>query len=423
MNTQNLSTLKIHKLTQAQYNRELAAGNIDSTALYLTPDENPTIADISGLQTALNGKADASHTHGYLPLSGGTLTGSLTGGAFYATTLQLGSSSLNGGLELYHATPFIDFHFNRNTGDYTSRIVESASGTLKVNGMSVNATASHISSASAVVVENRINNSLHDGSLYISGAGNFGLFSRTKSKWMIYMDTSGRASVPGDLYVNNWLCVGGNAASGYVCSYQENAIDTAKKTFKIMTAENGNGVTVAGNFRPTVDIDMTCGTASYKWKQLYAGTTTIATSDRNEKKDFRTFDSNENYEKFFMDLKPFIFKFKDGESNRDHFGFVSQDIEESLYKYGFDDKSFAGFCKDVLMCETETEDGDIKEFPKLDENGNEQYIYGLRYSEFISLNTYMIQKTIKENQELKDKNEELETRLQAIENMLEKLNG
>lgn len=39
MNTENLSTLKIHKLSQAQYNRELAAGNIDETALYLTPDD------------------------------------------------------------------------------------------------------------------------------------------------------------------------------------------------------------------------------------------------------------------------------------------------------------------------------------------------------------------------------------------------
>lgn len=39
MITENLSTLKIHKLTQAQYNRELENGNIDKSALYLTPDE------------------------------------------------------------------------------------------------------------------------------------------------------------------------------------------------------------------------------------------------------------------------------------------------------------------------------------------------------------------------------------------------
>lgn len=40
MRTENLSTLKIHKLTRAQYDRELEAGRIDATALYLTPDED-----------------------------------------------------------------------------------------------------------------------------------------------------------------------------------------------------------------------------------------------------------------------------------------------------------------------------------------------------------------------------------------------
>lgn len=39
MVTENLSTLKIHKLSQNQYDRELAAGNIDPNALYLTPEE------------------------------------------------------------------------------------------------------------------------------------------------------------------------------------------------------------------------------------------------------------------------------------------------------------------------------------------------------------------------------------------------
>lgn len=46
MITTNLSTLKIHKLSQEQYNRELAAGRLDENAIYLTPDsgssDNPT---------------------------------------------------------------------------------------------------------------------------------------------------------------------------------------------------------------------------------------------------------------------------------------------------------------------------------------------------------------------------------------------
>ncbi len=44
MITNNLSTLKIHKLSQAQYDREKAAGNLDQTALYLTPDENQDLS-------------------------------------------------------------------------------------------------------------------------------------------------------------------------------------------------------------------------------------------------------------------------------------------------------------------------------------------------------------------------------------------
>lgn len=41
MITEDLPTLKIHKLTQEQYERELAAGNIDKNALYLTPSKEP----------------------------------------------------------------------------------------------------------------------------------------------------------------------------------------------------------------------------------------------------------------------------------------------------------------------------------------------------------------------------------------------
>ena len=40
MITEKLSTLKIHKLSKRQYERELAAGHIDENALYLTPDDS-----------------------------------------------------------------------------------------------------------------------------------------------------------------------------------------------------------------------------------------------------------------------------------------------------------------------------------------------------------------------------------------------
>lgn len=52
MNTENLSTLKIHKLTKEQYERELAAGRIDVNAFYLTPEEAVKLSDLGVTATA-----------------------------------------------------------------------------------------------------------------------------------------------------------------------------------------------------------------------------------------------------------------------------------------------------------------------------------------------------------------------------------
>lgn len=49
MTTENLSTLKINKLTQTQYDREVEAGTVEEDALYLTPDEAITVAKIADL--------------------------------------------------------------------------------------------------------------------------------------------------------------------------------------------------------------------------------------------------------------------------------------------------------------------------------------------------------------------------------------
>lgn len=88
MNTENLSTLKIHKLTQAQYDRELEAGRIDATALYLTPDEEIDLSPYATVEQLnqsytdmgmmLSNKAEKNHEHdNYLPRSGGDMTGDI----------------------------------------------------------------------------------------------------------------------------------------------------------------------------------------------------------------------------------------------------------------------------------------------------------------------------------------------------------
>lgn len=53
------------------------SANATITATVADDSHNHTIANVDGLQTALDGKAATSHTHSYLPLSGGTMTGVL----------------------------------------------------------------------------------------------------------------------------------------------------------------------------------------------------------------------------------------------------------------------------------------------------------------------------------------------------------
>lgn len=69
MITENLSTLKIHKLTQEQYDREFEAGRIDPNAFYLTPDEEGDLSSYATVEQ-LASKADLTHTHDITDVSG-----------------------------------------------------------------------------------------------------------------------------------------------------------------------------------------------------------------------------------------------------------------------------------------------------------------------------------------------------------------
>lgn len=343
--------------------------------LGVNSNKNAVFNDTSNTHTVLHSGNYSSYA---LPKTGGTLNGALT----VLGRIGSGNTSTNGGIDIYHDTPYLDFHFGKSSSDYTTRIIEKESGNLTIQAKNVITSGNVWTGASTDGTYHTIyaRNKYGSGGIHVSTASNVGLMNNGISTWIIRMPSDG------------------------VCRIAEKLV-------------------LADNFHTEKNNQMTLGTPSYKWKQLYAATATINTSDRNDKKDFRMFDSNENYEKFFMDLKPMVFKFKNGESGRDHFGFVSQDVEESLYKYGFDDKSFAGFCKDAIIEEIEGEDGITREVPKLDEDGNEQYVYGLRYSEFTAMNTYMIQKIVKENEELKEENKAFKAEIEEIKKVLAELKG
>lgn len=120
-----------------------------------------------------------------------------------------------------------------------------------------------------------------------------------------------------------------------------------------------------------------------------------------------------------MMLIPKSFKYKNGTSGRTHFGFIAQDVEDALSSCGLTSLDFAGFCKDIkTKPEYDDKNSYIGEKEVIDENGNPEYIYSLRYTEFISLITHMVQKLYKEKTLIYEEIESIKLRISLIENKI-----
>lgn len=158
----------------------------------------------------------------------------------------------------------------------------------------------------------------------------------------------------------------------------ENGVGRVYVMGRLLNLESkGNLVITTGQnncFMPELDNSTYLGASTYRWKSLHAATGTIQTSDRNAKNSIENL-SEDLISKFILSLKPVRFKFNDNDSNRYHWGLISQDIEETMIALGMDSKDFAGFIKSPKT--------------KLNDDGEEEivdgeYTYSLRYDEFIA---------------------------------------
>ena len=144
-----------------------------------------------------------------------------------------------------------------------------------------------------------------------------------------------------------------------------------------------------------------------------SGTSTM--SDERLKKDFTNLSG---WEDFFNALEPFAFKMKSGTSGRYHLGFKAQQVEKALTDNNLSTQDFAGFVKMKYTVDEDDPEGS-KVYAEAGINpGDDEY--GLIYTEFTALNTYMIQKLLKENTELKEKVNDLEERLSKLEALMNK---
>lgn len=125
------------------------------------------------------------------------------------------------------------------------------------------------------------------------------------------------------------------------------------------------------------------GDDSHVWRTVRAYTASITTSDRREKNDIKLL--SDKHEEFFDGLNPVTFVYEHADSGRTHLGFIAQDVEEALLNAGLTTMEFAGVCI----------------------GNDENKTYGLRYEEFIALNTSQIQK-------LKSRVSELEKQIKEL---------
>lgn len=256
MITNDVSTLKIHKLTQAQYDRELAAGRLDENALYLTPDEDIEIADVVGLQASLDAKFDksggtvtgsilsddaymhdiGSETNPFGIVYAGTFSGDLSGNATTATTATACSGNAA------TATALTTSAGDSNTPVYFSggKPVKCTSLDLNTSGSSASctgnaATATKLATARTISLTGDVTGSVsfdgsRDASMEVAVANNSheharlvnGVYSNGRVT-MLYNNETSFSLVPGETRDSDgtavFLGVGGNPYAGLYTNF------------------------------------------------------------------------------------------------------------------------------------------------------------------------------------------------------------
>ena len=224
------------------------------------------------------------------------------------------------------------------------------------------------------------------------------------------------------------LSVGGaGATSGYVLGSVNNDIKLIGETGAgLRRGSNNTEIWYDGSqMYPNVDNSKNLGHASYRYGTLYATNGTINTSDRNEKENIN--DSELGID-FLNKLRPVQYTwknkttperlYKEGDvipedkkigdvwteeettnHKRRHYGLIAQEVETVLTDNNISTENFAPFIKTKKYIQDESNH-------KLTEQ--EDYSYGMRYTELIGI-------LIKGMQELSTKNNALETKVTTLE--------
>ena len=164
-------------------------------------------------------------------------------------------------------------------------------------------------------------------------------------------------------------------------------------------------------FLPT-DNYLYLGGGANRWKQLYASSTTISTSDEREKRDIAPIPDEVLDAWSSVEFEQFRFNdafAEKGESARTHSGLVAQRIQQAFASLGLDASKYGLFCYD----EWDAEEPQYNEKGELERQGREAgNRYALRYEEALCMEAACMRR---ENARLKKRVADLEERLAALE--------
>lgn len=339
----------------------------------------------------------------YLPLSGGTMTGTIIGQHKLPGSTASDSNGMVLGVQTTSNTGIFNGNGDGNGADVANLIIKSWYGVGFVDGCSGQGMTVGIDCRSGNITCNSIT-IRNVGSVTDLLNSKLSTSASCNKNW----NWSGKNETPA------WIWGGSDGTNMYVYNPTYILVQGIRNrvTNRAMTITDNNHVRTYESNGVGMNGAISLGSANYRFSQLYVTSSSISTSDKNYKDDIKSL--TDKHLQFFMKLQPVSFLFKDGTSGRTHIGFIAQDVEQAMSECGLTDLDFAGFCKDQKI-DSKLVDGEEVNEPILDENGNPEYIYSLRYEEFIALNTYVIQELWKRVDAVEKENIETKNQIKSMQ--------
>lgn len=267
-----------------------------------------------------------------------------------------GTIGINGSIEIYESTPYIDFHASGSTADFTSRIIADPDGGLNFYTQNGGHTYK-----------------LLNGFLWTYGDG--GWYSSHGGGWYmiddVWVRTFGEKPIytgAGSIYTS-----GGN----FLAHTDHGLYCQSTGHWTIRTFNSSAGMVSVGVGNGSEPLRLFTNDKVWKGNSTTTYFSTASSSDKRLKKDFN--EITDAYEKMYMDTDVYSFRYI-LEDDIIHYGFMAQDVIENMKRYGIPlDNNLYGKSK------SECFERDIT---------GDDYTYNINYLEWIPLNKHMITKTI-----------------------------